>query len=257
MKKKLLGSTGIAVSQLGLGTVKFGRNQQVHYPETFALPSDTEILNLLSLARDLGINLLDTAPAYGNSEERLGRLLQGTRKEWIISTKAGEEFIDGASVYNFSQTAIRNSVERSLQRLNTDYIDIVLIHSNGDDKKIIADDAVFSTLAELKNTGKIRAFGMSTKTVEGGILALQHSDVVMLMHNPVYTAEQEVIAYAHANNKGIFVKKALASGHLQKISVTDPVQTAMQFILAEPGVSSIIIGTLKPAHLKYNAKCME
>src|SRR3990167_1121694 len=97
MKKMQLGNTGMQVSALGLGTVKFGRNQQVKYPEAFVLPSDQEILNLLACAQDLGINLLDTAPSYGSSEERLGRLLKGQRKNWILSTKVGEEFVNAAS----------------------------------------------------------------------------------------------------------------------------------------------------------------
>ena len=71
-----LGATGLRVSPLGLGTVKFGRNRGVKYPRTFELPTDRAILNLLETAWESGINLLDTAPAYGASEERLGRLLK-------------------------------------------------------------------------------------------------------------------------------------------------------------------------------------
>lgn len=253
--RNLLGSTGIAVSALGLGTVKFGRNQQVHYPEAFTLPNDKEILNLLSLAQDLGINLLDTAPAYGNSEERLGVLLKNQRKAWVLSTKVGEEFVNGASQYDFTPEATRKSIERSLQRLSTDYLDFVLVHSNGEDKKIIEENAIFETLTELKASGKIRAFGMSTKTVAGGMLAVDQSDVVMVMHNPVYTDEQPVIQYAEKNKKGILIKKALASGHLQKIPSNDPVREAMNFIFQQQGVSSVIVGTLNPKHLQHNVEC--
>lgn len=255
MLKKIIGSTDITVSSLGLGTVKFGRNQQVHYPQGFELPSDKVILDLLACAQDLGINLLDTAPAYGISEERLGNLLKGQREQWILATKTGEEFINGASCFDFSPQATRKSIERSLKRLGTDYLDIVLVHSNGEDKKIIEESAIFETLAALKKSGHIRAYGMSTKTVEGGKLAVDLSDIVMVMHNPVYTDEQSVIAYAHQHKKGVFIKKALASGHLDKISGIDPVQAAMQFIFQEPGVSSIIVGTLSPAHLTYNVRC--
>jgi aryl-alcohol dehydrogenase-like predicted oxidoreductase len=252
---RLLGSTGIQVSALGLGTVKFGRNQKVHYPTEFELPSDQAIMALLSLAKELGINLLDTAPAYGSSEERLGSLLKGQRDQWVLCTKVGEEFVEGESTYDFSPASTRHSIERSLKRLGTDYLDVVLVHSNGDDKKIIEEDQVFLTLEELKKAGKIRAYGMSTKTVEGGLLAVDLSDIVMVTHNPVYQAEQSVIAHAYAQHKGVLIKKALASGHLQKISAADPVQEAMRVIFQEPGVTSVIVGTLNPAHLRHNVDC--
>jgi len=257
IQKTQLGNTNISVSRIGLGTVKFGRNQKINYPTTFSLPSDKEILALLSCAQELGINVLDTAPAYGNSEERLGNLLDGQRPDWILCTKVGEEFINGESSFDFSAIGIRKSIERSLKRLHTDYLDIVLVHSNGEDKKIITEDAVFLTLADMKKSGLIRSFGMSTKTIDGGILAVDHSDVVMVTYNPVHTAEQPVIAYAQQKNKGIFIKKALASGHLQKIAAHDPIQATMQLIFAEPGVDSVILGTLNQAHLKYAIDCAE
>ena len=92
-----LGSTGLLVSPLGLGTVKLGRDQGVKYPNGFQIPDDDEARMLLKLARDLGINLIDTAPAYGRSEERLGPLLRGQRQDWVIVSKVGEEFADGQS----------------------------------------------------------------------------------------------------------------------------------------------------------------
>jgi aryl-alcohol dehydrogenase-like predicted oxidoreductase len=254
MKFIKLGSTDMSVSCVGLGTVKFGRNQGVKYPQAFELPSDKAIQELLACAQDLGINLLDTAPAYGISEERLGKIVKN-RKEWIVCTKAGEEFVDGDSVYEFSPEKIRKSVERSLQRLKTDYLDIVLVHSNGDDKKIIEEDGALQMLAELKKAGLIRAFGMSTKTIDGGMLAVDQSDVVMVTYNPVNPEDRPVIAHAHEKKKGIFIKKALASGHLDKISKEDPVMAAMQFIFQEPGVTSVILGTLSPNHLKHNVEC--
>jgi aryl-alcohol dehydrogenase-like predicted oxidoreductase len=256
LKKNFLGATGIEVSAIGLGSVKFGRNQQVNYPQAFTLPTDNDIVNLLAHARELGINLLDTAPAYGTSEERLGRLLGNARADWVIATKVGEEFVDGKSAHDFSKAATIASIERSLQRLGTDYLDIVLVHSNGMDKKIIEEDAIFETLSTLKNSGKIRAYGMSTKTVDGGLMTVDLADVVMVMHNSVYTDEQAVIEYAHKKNKGVFIKKALASGHLNKLpSKEDPVLDALTFIFQAPGVSSVIMGTLNPEHLTRNVAC--
>ena len=254
MQKRKLGNTSIEVSVLGLGTVKFGRNQGVKYPHAFELPDDAAILNLLATARDLEINFIDTAPAYGTSEERLGKLLKGQRQHWVIASKAGEEFVDGKSVFDFSAMGLVKSVERSLRRLETDYLDIVLIHSSGDDETIINDDGVFDTLARLKEQGKIRAFGMSTKTVEGGLLTIEHADVAMVTYTPGYTDELAVIQQARKKHKGILIKKALASGHLQQLPGDDPVAASLKFILAEPGVTSVIVGTINPEHLRENVR---
>ena len=86
MQKRKIGSSEIFVSAMGLGTVKFGRNTQVKYPCKFELPSDQDLTKLLKETYSLGINFLDTAPAYGTSEERIGKLLKGWRKSWVLST---------------------------------------------------------------------------------------------------------------------------------------------------------------------------
>ena len=176
-----MGAAGPRVSPLGLGTVKFGRNQGVKYPQAFDLPSDQTLLNVLGAAWDLGINLLDTAPAYGISEERLGRLLKRCRREWIIVTKVGEEFTAGSSRFDFSAAATRASVERSLRRLGVETLDAVLIHSNGDDLGILEHEGVLLALRDLQQGGLVRAVGMSTKTVAGGLRAVECCDVVMLL----------------------------------------------------------------------------
>src|SRR3990167_133138 len=185
---KPLGTTSILVSPIALGTVKFGRNQGVKYPTAFDLPQDTDIKNLLSLCQELQINFLDTAAAYGLSEERIGKLLTH-RQQWVISTKAGEEFQDGKSYYDFSTKHIRRSVERSLRCLKTDYLDLVLIHSDGNDEKIIHETDSLQTLHQLKEAGYIRALGMSTKTMAGGLQALTLCYSVIFSYNPLYTEE--------------------------------------------------------------------
>ncbi len=253
LQLKPLGQTSINVSPIGLGTVKFGRNQGVKYPEHFDLPSDNALVNLLDLAKKLGINTLDTAPAYGNSEQRLGQLLS-VRKDWVIIGKAGETFNNGISSYDFSADFIKRSVDQSLKNLNTDYVDVLLIHSNGDDVNIIEHDKVFATLQQLKSQKIIHAFGMSTKTIEGGLRTIEEADVAMVTYNPIETSEKTVIDAACKNNKGILIKKAFASGHLNKIPGDNPVQTAMDFIFKTPGVSSIILSTINPEHLQHNVE---
>jgi len=256
MELRKLGNTGIAVSPVGLGTVKLGRSLGVKYPESFVIPNDREAKSLLAKAAELGINLLDTAPAYGNSEERLGELLRSQRDQWVICTKAGEEF-DGAtgeSTYDFSPSHLRTSVERSLQRLGTDYLDLVLIHSDGRDEFIVRECGALDTLNELKREGKIRATGMSSKSVEGGLLAAQLSDCVMVTWNLEHDDELPVIDFCHRTNKGVLIKKALASGHIKKRDDADFLAKSFAMIFGHPGVDSVIIGTINPQHLAENVR---
>ncbi|MCU1718325.1 aldo/keto reductase [Pseudomonas sp. 5P_3.1_Bac2] len=246
-----LGSSEILVSPLGLGTVKLGRDQGVKYPNGFTIPDDAAARSLLAQARDLGINLIDTAPAYGTSETRLGPLLRGQRQDWVIVSKVGEEFDNGQSHFDFTPAHTRLSVERSLKRLETDFIDLVLVHSDGNDVAILRDSGVYETLAELKREGKIRGFGLSGKTVEGGLLALAQGDCAMVTYNLNEQGELPVLDAAQQLGKGILIKKALASGHVCLDGV-DPVRASFELIFAHPATSSAIIGTINPVHLAHN-----
>jgi aryl-alcohol dehydrogenase-like predicted oxidoreductase len=246
-----LGATELLVSPLGLGTVKLGRDQGVKYPNGFTIPNDAAARELLAQAHDLGINLIDTAPAYGTSETRLGPLLRGQRQQWVIVSKVGEEFDNGQSRFDFSPAHTRFSVERSLKRLETDFIDLVLVHSDGNDVGILRDSGVYQTLAELKREGKIRGFGLSGKTVEGGLLALEHGDCAMVTYNLNEQAEQAVLDYAELHGKGILIKKALASGHAC-LADADPVRASFELIFGHPAATSAIIGTINPRHLAHN-----
>lgn len=251
MNKRALGRTGIHVSPIGLGTVKFGRNQGVKYPHGFDLPTEEALADLLALAKNLGINVLDTAPAYGESESRLGRLLTGQRDDWVIIGKAGEEFENGQSTYIFTPDHFERSLERSLKRLKTDYLDVFLIHSNGEDLDILNNAPLIKKLHDLKSQGLVKAVGASTKTTAGGLKALSCLDVVMAMYTPDYTDEQPVLDKASETGQGIILKKLLSSGH------TTNIKTAMNFAFAHPAVNTAIIGTINPDHLKQNVQMIE
>ena len=254
-RRKNIAETGLAVSPLGLGTVKLGRTAGVKYPDSFKIPDDVQTLKLLSQASELGINLIDTAPSYGNSEQRLGQLLPKLNREWVIATKVGELFNANLaqSHYNFTAEFIKQSVVQSLKNLRRDVLDIVLIHSDGNDQHIIQHLGVLEILNDLKQQGLIRATGMSTKTVNGGLLAIQQSDIAMVMHNSGYQDEQAVLDQAATSNKAVFIKKALNSGHLaSSSSVTDPVQASFDSIYQNPAVTSIVIGTITLSHLTSN-----
>ena len=235
------------VSLLGLGTVKLGRTEGVKYPAPFELPDDAAAGRLLDIARELGINLLDTAPAYGSSEERLGRLLLDQRNRWLIATKVGESFENGVSRYNFTPEGVRTSIKGSLKRLHTDRLDIALIHSDGNDQDILDKLGTLDCLKDLKARGWIRAVGISHKTIAGAERALALGvDVIMATLNLNETGEADLIAKAAAAGCGVLVKKALASGHTGVDS--------LRFAASTEGVSSVIVGTINPEHLRENAR---
>ncbi|WP_323814150.1 aldo/keto reductase [Cellvibrio sp. NN19] len=277
MPRKRLGHTDVEISTFGLGTVKFGRTQSLKYPQPFSLPNDEQLRELLACARDMGVNYLDTAPSYGYSEERLGDLLRKERKDWVISTKVGEEFEaskfsdEGVSRFDFSAKHTRMSVERSLRRLRTDYLDLVMIHSDGNDLDILLNSGALQTLQQLKQEGWIRALGISSKTLEGGLLAAEVCDAVMLMYHADYTDEAPVIAKSAQQGTGVLLKKVLASGHIchdapraqAAIHATDdseqsqdqeqdPIQRAFNFAYAPTGVTSAVVGTVNMQHLRAN-----
>ncbi|MCB1694340.1 MAG: aldo/keto reductase [Pseudomonadales bacterium] len=246
--RREVAGTGIRVSPIGLGTVKFGRNAGVKYPQAFELPDDRTLSQLMETAAELGINLIDTAPAYGTSESRVGKLLASRRDEWIVMTKVGETWENGRSTFDFSREATHRSIERSLSRLATDRLDIVLVHASDDDVRVVQETDVLESLSRLKERGVIGAIGVSTKTLEGARAALSHSDLVMAAYSPADTSQREALDLARELGKSVLVKKALASGH-----ATDP-GASLAFALSHPAVASAIVGTINPAHLESNVR---
>lgn len=256
LPQRPLGSTGLNVSALGLGTVKFGRNTKIKYP-TFELPSDRAIDELLDDALALGINLLDTAPAYGIAEERLGQLLGARREQFVISTKCGEEFANGESTYDFSAVHTRLSVERSLRRLKTDRLDCVLAHCPRHDFEAMNSGAVLETLAALKQEGKIRSFGASINSHEGGTLALERgADVLMVTYAADDTGMESFIRHAAQLGKGIVIKKGLGSGQLAGAGTPRSLEENFRLIFTVPSVTSLIIGTINREHLRENVRAV-
>ena len=165
--------------------------------------------------------------------------------------------MNGVSSFDFSAAATRRSVERSLRRLRVETLDVVLIHSDGGDLELLEHSAVLPTLRDLQQQGLIRAVGMSSKTVEGGLRAVQCCDVVMATYNLIQQQELPVLEAAAAAGKGVLIKKGLMSGHLAQITSEDPVAAALQLIYAAPAVSSVIVGTVHPQHLRANVAAAE
>lgn len=249
-----LGSTGLSAGCLGLGTVKWGRNQGLkHAP--FELPGDATCLELLDQAAAAGANLLDTAPAYGIAEERLGKLLEGRRGEFLLFSKVGESFVSGVSSWDFSAESVRRSVEQSLRQLRTDHLDGVLLHCPRSDLETVTNTPALEVLNALKSQGKIRAVGVSTMSLEGGLAAVPLCDVLMVSWNTGFTEHQPVIEAAARAGKGILLKKVLSSGDLSgppPPAGLSPAAFRLRTALALPGHPVIIAGTVTPAHFREN-----
>ncbi len=167
MDLRSLGAGGLSVSPIGFGAFKIGRNQRTKYAGGYELPDERQVSRLLNAVLDMGINYIDTAPAYGSSEERVGAAIGRRRREYTLSTKVGETFVGGASTYDFSAHAIRASIERSLRRLRTDSLDLVFIHSDGDDLAIIERTDAVAALVAAREAGMARTIGLSAKSVAG------------------------------------------------------------------------------------------
>ncbi len=245
-----LGDSNIIVSPLGLGTVKFGRNTGLKYPSGFSLPTDSQLTGLLRSAQELGINFLDTAPAYGSSEERLGKLIKGSREQWVISTKVGEHFVNGISTYDFTAQSTTKSLEDSLRKLKTDYLDLVLIHCNKQDLDNLNNTEVIPILRKYQERGFIRLVGASTNSIEAGILAINELDTVMITYNQNERDQFAVITEAEKLGKGILLKKVLGSGHATDAS------EALRFAMSSTAITSAVVGTINPVHLSANVKAL-
>jgi aryl-alcohol dehydrogenase-like predicted oxidoreductase len=269
----------LRVSALGLGTVKIGRNSGVKYPggEGFALPSDEQVTALLRAAREEGVNVIDTAPAYGASEERLGEIMRANgwfgegggngRVGWVVVTKTGEEFDGRQSSFDFTPEHTRRSVERSLRRLGCEVLDCVLVHSDGRDEEIIDRLGTLEALEELAGRGLVRSYGISTKTAAGALRAVERlasqrtggRGVLMATLNPGSTEDLPAIRAAGERGVGVLIKKALGSGHLARPategSMPDPVEASLRFVFEAGGsaVSSVVVGTASAEHLRANA----
>ena len=246
---RTLGHTGLKVAPVAFGAFKIGRNQKVKYQDGYELPSEAQTEELLNGVIDSGINLIDTAPAYGSSEERIGRHLARRRDELVLSSKIGETFDEGQSTYRFDRASTTDSIARSLNRLQTDHLDIAFVHSDGRDTEIIESTDALSTLVEHKQKGDIRFIGFSGKTVAGHLMAINSGvvDVLMVEYHSMDESQGPVIQAAEAAGIGVLVKKGLAAGRL------DP-HSAIPFCLEQPAVASVVIGSLQLSHLKDNLR---
>ncbi|MEM9744695.1 MAG: aldo/keto reductase [Pseudomonadota bacterium] len=252
-----LGRTGLRVSPLGLGTVAFGRQTDLKYPREIDRPSDAAVDALLARARALGINLLDTATAYGDSQERLGQRLRkplgnatSPAEPWVVVTKLGERYTpEQGSRFDFSVRALAIDLERSQEALGRQQLDVVLLHSDGRDETALMAGQGFAWLKRERDAGRIRAVGASLKS-QAGLDAARRAgaDVVMMTLNPQEPALGPAIGEAAGAGIGVLIKKPFSSGRGHLADLAWGVQ--------QPGVDALCVGTLDPEHLEANARCV-
>lgn len=170
MKYHELGDTGIQISEIGFGTWAIGGRTPglSSYGET----DDKTSRQAIDTALELGINFFDTANIYGNghSEELLGAALTASRSRVVIATKAGFLNLEGDK--DFSPAAILKSVEGSLARLGTSYVDLLQLHDPPTD--LANNPHLIDTLEALRGSGKVREFGVSVKSPSDGLAFLSH-----------------------------------------------------------------------------------
>lgn len=208
MKKRILGNTGIKVSEVGFGAWQLGNDKD------WGKMTDDEAIYLVNKAMDSGCNFFDTAPNYGfgKSEELLGKAFIGKRDQVVISSKCGHHSNDEQ---NFEPDKLILSVEDSLRRLKTDYLDSLLLH-NPPFSSLNKNSHQFEVLEKLKKQGKIRAFGASVDTGKEMYELLNKTDsqVIEIMFNIFHQEPADAMKSAHNKGVGVIVKVPLDSGWL-------------------------------------------
>ena len=137
MEKRKLGRTDLEVTFIGFGALEIGRDWGLGLAGNQVRPDEESAIGMLDFVLDSGVNLVDTARAYHKSEQRIGRGISHRRNEFILTSKCGEHSAEPETYYNFSYKAIRASIEKSLQLLRTDVIDVMQIHFGPDRKSVV------------------------------------------------------------------------------------------------------------------------
>jgi len=214
VNRRKLGRTGLSVSEIGFGAWAIGGNV---FGNSYGATDDAESTRAIRRAFGLGCNFFDTADVYGHghSETLLGAALHDVRDQVFIATKAGGNFYNRDIRMDFTPGYLRFAVERSLERLRTDHIDLLQLH-NPPINLISARDT-YEPLEEMKREGLIRFYGVSVHPPEEGVAAVQATmpDTVQIVYNLARReAEDTFLPTAQAANVGVIAREPLANGFL-------------------------------------------
>jgi 1-deoxyxylulose-5-phosphate synthase len=277
VERRSLGRSGVEVSALGFGAGGF-----------WGLPAFPEraARTLIDVALEEGITVFDTGPNYSNggAEERLGRTLGPHVDDVFIATKVGTTYENGRHIKDYSAVGMRRSFDESLRRLRRSHVDLLQLHGTPDPMP----SEVVDYLLDEKERGRARLIGAST-TVPGGHAALttRRFDALMVEYNVIRRhTEEQLLAACGRDGVGVIVRSPLAQtlysnrifrvrspadvwylaralkNHREKLkegrkyrfiaAESSGHDVALQFVLANPNVSTAIIGTTKPDHLRSN-----
>jgi aryl-alcohol dehydrogenase-like predicted oxidoreductase len=208
MRFRTLGRTELSVSEISLGTVEIGLDYGIHANGTAQMPDERESAMLLNRALDLGVNLIDTARAYGRSEEIIGRAVSRRRSEFLICSKV-------LAKPGVNKQDVTDSLEQSLRLLKTDVIDIYMIHSATLD--VIQEGAMADILNELRVSGKIRFTGASVYGEDAALAAIASGsfDCLQIAQSVLdRLPEKTVLPAAQQSNIGLIARSVLLKGAL-------------------------------------------
>jgi aryl-alcohol dehydrogenase-like predicted oxidoreductase len=279
MKKSELGRTGLHVSPLGFGAAPVG-----YLGEDVSRTAD--ILNTLL---DAGMNLIDTAACYPNSEQLIGKAVGHRRGEFILVSKCGHQ-AGSLTEPEWSSKLIGDSVDRSLRHLKTDCIDVMLLHSC--EESILRKGEALSALSRAREAGKIRFVGYSGDNQEAAYAAT--FDEIAVIETSVSICDQAnidtVLPVTQEREVGVLVKRPIANACWKNLSdqrgiyqgYAEPyarrfaemnlslseldfeetsgsswAETALRFTLSIPGVHCALIGTTNPRNAAANLAAAE
>lgn len=266
MERRAFGGTGLEVAPLGLGGFPFGGRQLSAGWDPWTPKGRKAAVATVLRALERGINYMDTAPSYGdgNSESIFGEALQGRRDAVILATKCGYR--------NQTAEQVRESVHASLERLRTDYLDVIQFHGGmyePDDVRHVLNGGPLDALLRLKDEGKVRFIGFTTEEPWTGrpLIASGQFQVAQLRYNLIHQgAALHTLNEAKRAGMGVAVMRPMTSGIFQRLiaflapewqEAKDPYAVALQFVLSDSRVHVANVGMRSPEEVDRNVDLVE